>query len=82
MKIQDYKNICKQSDSVLLSRKSNYLTHAISRLHILKEHPEVTKEYFNSWTKTCLKKNYLIKIFSFLLNFFFEKKKFLQTSKS
>ena len=76
MKIQDYKNICKYSDNVLLSRKSNYLTHAISRLHILKEHPEVTKEYHSSWIKNFTKKNFLIKIFFFLLNFFLERKNF------
>ena len=76
MKIQDYKNICKYSDNVLLSRKSNFLTHAISRLHILKEHPEVTKEYHNAWIKNFIKKNFLIKFFSFFLNFFLERKNF------
>jgi len=76
MKIQEYKNICKYSDKVLLSKKSNYLTHAISHLHVLKEHPEVIKQYSNISIKNLKKNFFFSKIIIFFLNFFLEKKNF------
>lgn len=76
MKIQNYKNICKYSDKVLLSKKSNYVTHAISRLHILKEHPEVVRQYSDVSIINFIKNNFFTKSMTFFLNFFLEKKNF------
>jgi len=76
MKIKEYKNICKYSDKVLLSKKSNHVTHAISRLHILKEHPEVIRQYSDISIKKFKKNNFFSKSIFFFLNFFLEKKNF------
>ena len=76
MKIQEYKNICKYSDKVLLSKKSNYVTHAISRLHVLKEHPELIRQYSNISIKNFKKNNFFSKSIFFFLNFFLDKKNF------
>jgi len=70
MKIQEYKKICKYSDKVLLSKKSNYVTHAISSLHVLKEHPELIRQYSNITIKNFKKNNFFSKSIFFFLNFF------------
>jgi len=78
MKIQEYKKICKYSDKVLLSKKSNYVTHAISSLHVLKEHPELIRQYSDISIKNFKKNNFFRKSIFFFLNFFSEKKNFYQ----
>jgi|688.fasta_scaffold257718_1 hypothetical protein len=76
MKTQEYKNICKYSDKVLFSKKSNHVTHAISHLHVLKEHPEVIRQYSNIPTKNFKKIDFFSKILIFFFYFFLEKKNF------
>ena len=81
MKIQEYKNICKYSDTVLLSKKSNHITHAISHLHVLKEHPEFIRQYSNIPIKNLKKNNFFSKIIIFFFYFFLEKKNFYKKKK-
>lgn len=73
MNIKSYKNLCKYCDSILFSKKSNLYTHAISNLHILKEHPVLLDNYFiNYKTENKNTRSIFFKVFIYLKNFFFE----------
>ncbi len=75
MNISNYKKICKISDQILLSKKSRYTTCAISKLSILKEHPELLNNFNISYKKN-IKDNLIKNFCNYFLNFFFEKKNF------
>ena len=60
-----YNNLCYNLDRILLDEKSTFTTHAISWLHVIKEHPIFLKKYVVLFIN-----NYLfLLIFKFLYNF-------------
>jgi hypothetical protein len=75
LNISNYKKICKISDQILLSKKSRYTTCAISKLSILKEHPELLNNFNISYKKK-IKDNLIKNFCNYFLNFFVEKKNF------
>lgn len=77
MNYSSYKKLTKYCDKLLLSKSSSIYTHSISDLHIIKEHPELLKNYFQTKKNYHKKKNvYFKKILKYLLNLFFEKKNY------
>ena len=73
MNIKSYKNLCKFCDNILFSRKSNIYTHAITNLHILKEHPVLLDEFFiKNKIEYRNSLSIFFKVFIYLKNFFFE----------
>lgn len=73
MNIKEYIKICKIYDNILLSDKSSIVTHAISKLHVLKEHPETINYFTNSPFVGFIKNKYIKKILYFFFNFLIEK---------
>ena len=83
MNIKSFNKFCNFCDKILNSNKSSVFTHSITALHVLKEHPGILQQYFNIEKKKYTNKNPIKqKIFSYLLNFFNEKKNFLVNNSS
>lgn len=78
MNIKKYKKIINLCDSILLSSKSSIYTHAITSLHILKEHPDWLGHLYEPKKKIGL---LIKKAFKHLLILFFEKKNFFISNK-
>ena len=77
MKVKNYKKLCKFCDKVLLSKKSTIYTHAVTDLHILKEHPVILDKYFNISNYSNKDTSSLnFKILKYLKDLFFENKNF------
>ena len=60
------KKICKQCDKILNGKGSNYVTKAISSLHVIKIHPDYEKNYFKG---TYDVKNKKVSNFKLLIKF-------------
>lgn len=73
MNLKNYKKIIKLSDKILLSPKSNIFTHAITKLHVLKEHPVWLNHTYEKKNKISILFKKFIKYLSYLI---FEKKNF------
>ena len=65
MNKKEYFFLCKKLDQILLHKESNTYTHAISLLHLTKEHPVFLKKYEFLFSENKLK--IIIK----LINIFF-----------
>jgi len=73
LNLKNYKKIIKISDKILLSPKSNIFTHAITKLHVLKEHPVWLDNIYEEKNKTSILLKKFIKYLGYLI---FEKKNF------